>query len=303
MITPFQSNDAKSIDYDCLEGLIEWYIRSGVAGLFTVCLSSEMYSLSKDERLQLARFVKRKAASRVPVSACGTFGGSIEEQAKFVKLMSKEVDVVVVIVNQMAKEHEDDDVLKSNLEKLLKLTEDIPLGLYECPAPYQRYLSPEIFQWAASTGRFYFHKDTVSSITPIQAKLQALQDVPGNKLGFYNANATTLKFSLQHGADGYTGVAANFYPWIHTWMCKYWKDQPRNAEIVQQFLSIAETTLAQKYPGSAKVYLRRLCGFPIQETCRTNDYSFNDHEIVCLQQMKGLMEDVCNKTGITPVTF
>lgn len=86
-------------------------------------------------------------------------------------------------------------------------------------------------------------------------------------------------------------------------MCKYWKDQPRNAEIVQQFLSIAETTLAQKYPGSAKVYLRRLCGFPIQETCRTNDYSFNDHEIVCLQQMKGLMEDVCNKTGITPVTF
>ena len=63
---------------------------------------------------------------------------------------------------------------------------------------------------------------------------------------FYNANETTLKFSLEHGAAGYSGVAANFYPWIHTWLCEHWKDQPRTAEKVQQFLSLASTTSAQK---------------------------------------------------------
>eukprot|EP01049_Picozoa_sp_SAG25_P025075 SAG25_NODE_11694_length_298_cov_0.773869_1_plen_45_part_10 len=40
----------------------EWYIASGVAGLFAVCQSSEMYALSEDERLELAGYVAAQAA-------------------------------------------------------------------------------------------------------------------------------------------------------------------------------------------------------------------------------------------------
>ena len=51
--------------------LTEWYIQSGVAGIFSVCLSSEMYQLSNEERLAIARRVVEKAAGRVPVVAGG----------------------------------------------------------------------------------------------------------------------------------------------------------------------------------------------------------------------------------------
>lgn len=63
---------------------------------------------------------------------------------------------------------------------------------------------------------------------------------------FYNAHAATLKFSLENGGAGYSGVAANFYPWMHTWLCKHWKNQPQVADKVQQFLGLAETTIAHK---------------------------------------------------------
>jgi len=42
-----------------------------VAGIFSVCLSSEMFQLSNEERLAIARRVVEKAAGRVPVVAGG----------------------------------------------------------------------------------------------------------------------------------------------------------------------------------------------------------------------------------------
>ena len=45
------------MDWDGLTALTEWYLASGVQGLFAVCLSSEMYDLLDDERLRVAKHV------------------------------------------------------------------------------------------------------------------------------------------------------------------------------------------------------------------------------------------------------
>ena len=42
---------------DGVDQLVEWYIKQEVAGIFTVCLSSEMYHLTPKERLELAKRV------------------------------------------------------------------------------------------------------------------------------------------------------------------------------------------------------------------------------------------------------
>lgn len=52
MITPFKDGH---IDWPMVDALVEWYVENGVAGIFSVCLSSEMYHLSVEERLQLAK--------------------------------------------------------------------------------------------------------------------------------------------------------------------------------------------------------------------------------------------------------
>ena len=60
--------------------------------------------LSREERLKLAQRVRDVAGGRVAVVASGTFEGTIEEKAEFVREMGKIVDAVVVLVNQMCAE-------------------------------------------------------------------------------------------------------------------------------------------------------------------------------------------------------
>lgn len=209
MITPFKP-DRGGIDFDALQRLVDWYVASGVDGLFALCLSSEMYQLSSDERLALVRAVVAAAAGRVPVVACGAFGGPIEEQAAEVRRIGKEVDAVVIVVSQLAAPGEPDDVWIANAQKLLDLTADdeIPLGLYECPLPYHRLLSADMLAWAAKTGRFAFHKDTCCAKGPISAKLAAVRAAgEESPFKFYNANVATLKFSLEEGGNGFSGIS------------------------------------------------------------------------------------------------
>ena len=297
MITPFTPDGA--IDWPCLAGLIEWYIANGCTGLFACCLSSEMYNLTEEERLQLAGFVSEKAAGRVSVVGSGTFGGAIEEQAAFVNKMAEKVDAVVVLPCQLCKEGESEQVFKANVTKLLELTK-CPLGVYECPAPYWRILSAECLQWVAATGRFIFHKDTCCKTAEIKAKLQALQsNASGNPFRFYNANVETLHFSNQLGGNGFSGISANFYPMLHAYLCK--SPSKANANKVQRFISVAEQVVVDNYPASAKVFLGLHDGFEISAHCRKGEYSFNEVQMLHLRHMKGMLEDLCEQLGIAIV--
>lgn len=66
MLTPFR--DDGTMDWSGLDALIEWYVSAGATGLFAVCLSSEMYKLTPEERVRLAKHVVQRAAGRVPVA-------------------------------------------------------------------------------------------------------------------------------------------------------------------------------------------------------------------------------------------
>ena len=69
MITPF--NEDRSIDYNGVAEIIEWYIENGCDGLFAICQSSEMFYMSLSERLELAKFIVDKAKGRLEIVASG----------------------------------------------------------------------------------------------------------------------------------------------------------------------------------------------------------------------------------------
>ena len=52
MITPFTENN--TVDFDAIKELVEWYIAHGADGIFAVCQSSDMFFLSKQEKLVIA---------------------------------------------------------------------------------------------------------------------------------------------------------------------------------------------------------------------------------------------------------
>ncbi|HHV96954.1 MAG TPA: dihydrodipicolinate synthase family protein [Clostridiaceae bacterium] len=276
MITPYTENN--KIDYDCLEELIEWYIKKCVHGLFAVCQSSEMFFLSLEERVELARFVKKTVNGRIPVIASGHISETVEDQIYELKAMADTgIDALVLISGNLASRDEPDCVAKRNIEKIIKEIPDIPLGIYECPRPYKRIVSPELLKWCASTGRFYFLKDTCRNLSIIKNKIESVKDT---SLKLFNANAATLLETLKMGAAGYSGVMANFHPELYVWLIENWRIKQEEAEKLQHFLGFSSAIEYQVYPINAKYYLK-LEGLNIQLISRSKDVSRFDqsHEI------------------------
>lgn len=267
MLTPF--TEETEIDEAALEELIEWYLNCGSAGLFAVCQSSEMFLLSLEERVRLARRIVEAVHGRVPVIASGHVSYSLSEQIQELQRMSDTgVDALILISNRLAFENESDDVFLRNLESILReLPESLPLGFYECPYPYKRILSEEVIRFCAQSGRFYFLKDTSCSMSNIRRKLALLQ---GSKMKLFNANTSTLLESLRAGAAGFSGVMANYHPELYVWLCRNWEKHPEMAGHLQGILTMCSLLELKNYPASAKYYLHKERGLSIAPNTRKN---------------------------------
>ena len=252
MLTPFCEDG--SIDYNMVEKLVEWYIERGVAGIFAVCQSSEMFFLNDEEKVKLAKFVVEKVAGRVGVVASGHTPDGLEDQLKIVHAMAETgADNIVLLPNRFANADENDDVLIANLEKFLnKVDPKISFGFYECPAPYKRVLTPKVMSFLADTGRFTFMKDTCCDSEQVKAKIEAGRGI----VKVFNANCSQLLITLKEGASGFSGVMANFHPELYAWLCANYKTQPELAERVQNFLGVASCIEGRMYPVIAKKYLK-----------------------------------------------
>lgn len=286
MLTPF--TESGKVDYSALEKLVDWYISNGVHGLFAVCQSSEMFYLTVDERVEIAKFVVKAANGRVQVIASGHVSEKIDDQVdELRRIADSGVDAVVLVSNRLAGINDNDDVWKKNAEIILNKV-DAPLGIYECPYPYKRLMNPELLYWCASTGRFLFLKDTCCDTKQIEEKLQA---VKGTDLKIYNANSATLLETLKIGAEGYSGVMANFHPDLYVWLCNNWSTMPDIAGELQNVLGFASVIEYQYYPVNAKYHMQ-LEGLDIKLESRVKkaeDFSYSKKLEV--MQLKAVIDE------------
>lgn len=268
MVTPF--NLKAKVDLDVVSRLIDFYLAAGVKGFFANCLSSEMFSISEDERLELTRHVVQYVNGRVPVVATGSFGLTLEDKSEFTqKIYDTGINAAIMITGHFARVEESNDVLLRNFERMLELTPAIPLGLYECPAPYKRILPADIFRSLVSTGRFVYHKDTSIDIQQVKAKLQVLD--AHSSLEFYDAHTPNAMQSLQMGARGMSSISGNFYPEVMVWLCEHALDPAKQGEVkwLQEELSRVDPLIHQAYPMSAKYFLQKR-GLPVRPISRTH---------------------------------
>lgn len=262
MVTPF--NKDLTIDYKAAKEIAAWYKEKGCAGIFAVCQSSEMFFLELDERIKLANAVND--ATDLPVIASGHISDSLDEQIiEINEIAQTGVAAVVLVTNRLASDSEDDDVWKKNLEYLLKnVDKNIALGVYECPYPYKRLISPELLKWCIQTQRFVFYKDTSCDADIIEKRLNI---VSGTDFKIFNANSATLLETLEAGASGFSGVMANFHPDLYVWLIDNWKKQPKKAKLISDYLGIASLFYYRNYPKCAKFGMNQM-GLSINEICR-----------------------------------
>lgn len=258
MLTPFTEADA--IDYAGLENLIEWYIANGADALFAVAQSSEMQFLSLDERVALARFVVRQAAGRVPVIASGHVSESREDQVTELNSIAKTgVDGLVLVTNRFDPNRQGGTVFMDNLRGLLAaLPAGLPLGLYECPAPFRRLLSDDELRFCADSGRFAILKDVSCDLETVKRRVALTQ---GSSLAIVNANAAIAFDAIKCGSAGFTGVFTNFHPDLYKWLLTESGRHPALADELSVYLALAAMAEPMGYPKLAKLYHQRLGTF------------------------------------------
>lgn len=266
MLTPFTAGDR--IDYPALAKLIDWYLEKGVDALFAVCQSSEMQFLSLDERVELANFVVQHVNGRIPVIASGHISDDIDAQKSELLAMAQTgIDALVLVTNHLDPRNEGSEVFYATLNTLLDtLPASLPLGLYECPAPYRRLLSDDEFTWCANSGRFVVLKDVSCDLPTVERRVRLAQGTPLNVI---NANAAIAWPAILAGSQGFSGVFTNFHPELYSWLWREGKNQRLLADELAIFLSLGAVTETLGYPKNAKIYHQRLGTFD-SISCRVN---------------------------------
>lgn len=301
MITPF---DLKAdIDFDAVNRLIDFYLQAGVKGFFANCLSSEMFSISETERLQLTKHIVDYVNGRVPVVATGSFGLTIEDKADFTKrIYDTGVDAVILITGHYAKVDEGNDALLQNFEKMFRLTGNIPLGMYECPAPYKRIIEADVFKKLLEADRLVYHKDTSITHENVKAKLDILKQVP-NRLEFYDAHTPNAMFSLQNGAIGMSSISGNFYPEVLVWMVENANNPDRQEDVkwLQEELTAVDPMIHIAYPMSAKYFLQKR-GLPVRIISRAYALHLTPQQKQEADALYNKFLSWCERLSIEPVT-
>lgn len=285
MITPYKKDG--SIDYETAEKYVDWYFENGIDGIFAVCQSSEIFYLSLEERVELNRRVYQRAKSLDKdflVVSSGHVSDSFEEQVKELSAIYESgTDALILITNRLDINNEGDDVFIANAKRLIaELPKDAKLGLYECPHPYKRLVTPKILDWCLSTGRFYYMKDTCCDAAVIKERTEQLK---GSNFKLLNANCQTLLESMRNGADGYCGIMCNFHPKLYAWLGKNYNSE--KADLVQSVTgTFGFTEVGLPYPLTAKYHMN-LCGIKTENLARNRKSNeLTDYAKSCMKQMK-----------------
>lgn len=296
MLTPFTESGA--IDHAGLSVLTDYYMQAGSAGLFANCLSSEMYELTNDERLAITKQVVDQAAGHIPVVSTGTLGGTISEQADFVKrIYDTGVQAVIVITSQIAQAEESDAVFVERMEELMYLTPNIPLGFYECPVPYKRLINSDTLARLLPSKRLIYHKDTCLDAIEVERRLAVAQ---GYNFGLYDAYMVNATSSLKAGAAGLSCIQGNIYPELIVWICEHFNDDSVESQKVQQFFNDSMEIVHSAYPIIAKYSLMKR-GFPISTYTRRQVEPLTDDLKARMNELLLTIDNLHEELGIKPV--
>jgi 4-hydroxy-tetrahydrodipicolinate synthase len=258
MLTPF--TDQGEIDYAGLERLIEWYLEKGADALFAVAQSSEMQFLTLSERAALGHFVVKQVAGRVPVVVSGHVSDDLSDQLEELTAAAETgADGIVLVTNHLDPRSTGTKTFRHHLNWLMeRLPGDIPLGLYECPAPYRRLLSDEELKICIDSGRFVVLKDVSCDLATVKRRVAAAD---GSPLAVVNANAAIAYDAMLAGGQGFAGVFTNVHPDLYKWLRTSGPQHPELAAEINTFLVVAAVSEVLGYPALAKIYHQRIGTF------------------------------------------
>ena len=99
---------------------------------------------------------------------------------------------------------------------LERLPKQMPLGLYECPAPYRRLLTDDELKFCANSGRFVILKDVSCDLETVKRRVALTRGTPLAIVDKRRLSATETKQANIIGANLQGKVAVIFDDMIST---------------------------------------------------------------------------------------
>ena len=122
MITPYDREGR--VDLNAAKRIVDWYARRNCDGIFAVCQSSEMFNLSLEERVALARTVVEAAQGRLEVIASGHISDDPQAQVEELGAIAETgVKAVGIDVNSVDYWRSALDVVRGEINEFLALSE------------------------------------------------------------------------------------------------------------------------------------------------------------------------------------
>lgn len=299
MITPFTQDGL--LDEPALERLVDHFAQTGADGLFAVCQSSEMAFLSPKERKFLANRVVSLAAGRIRVIVSGHASAAPEEQLEDVqRALDSGAEAAVLLTSLPATQSESDATWIRRMEWLLsRIPTNANLGLYECPWPYKRLLSPTLTRFCAESGRFTFLKETSCTLEGITEKIRIAE---GSPLRILNANSQLLLPSIRAGADGFSGIMANMQASLYAYLW-HKRDDQQHAQLharLADYLAATSATEGTNYPICAKFVLNEMGAqmglYSRSALSRAYLDEATQHQLRCFVRANAVWEEECRET-------
>ena len=256
LVTPMSTNG--SLDFNALEGLIEWHIESGTDGIVSVGTTGESATVSVPEHLEIIEKTIEFVDRRVPVIA-GTGGNSTQEAVELTQKASElGADYVLIVTPYYNKPNQE-----GLYQHFIKIADsvDIPQILYNVPSRTACDLRPETVMRLANHQNIIGIKEALDSSERLSELIRISQSIADQKnFSVFSGDDPSFNSFMAGGGDGVISVAANVVPKHISQICSLnLSDQFNDAEELNSLLkNLYELLFVESNPIPVKWMLNQM---------------------------------------------
>jgi 4-hydroxy-tetrahydrodipicolinate synthase len=256
LVTPMSTNG--SLDFNALEGLIEWHIESGTDGIVSVGTTGESATVSVPEHLEIIEKTIEFVDQRVPVIA-GTGGNSTQEAVELTQKASElGADYVLIVTPYYNKPNQE-----GLYQHFIKIADsvDIPQILYNVPSRTACDLRPETVMRLANHQNIIGIKEALDSSERLSELIRISQSIADQKnFSVFSGDDPSFNSFMAGGGDGVISVAANVVPKHISQICSLnLSDQFNDAEELNSLLkNLYELLFVESNPIPVKWMLNKM---------------------------------------------
>lgn len=210
LVTPMLENG--SIDWQALDGLVEFHIKKGTDAIVAVGTTGESATLDMQEHSAVIERVIKQAAGRKPIIA-GTGGNSTGEAIELTQEAKRLGADACLIVTPYYNKPPQRGLVKHH--EAIAAAVDIPQILYNVPGRTALDMLPETVAEIAKIEQVIGVKEATGSLE----RTAQLIEMVGDKIAVYSGDDATAYATILQGGKGNISVTANVAPALMHELC------------------------------------------------------------------------------------